>query len=106
VDLELSVEEVKQRLDDEQDFVLLDCREHDEVRLATIAGSRHVPLGELSVRLHELDPDDDIVIYCHRGRRSLNLAMTLQAHGFSKVKSMRGGIHAWSDRVDNAVPKY
>ncbi|MDD5199877.1 MAG: molybdopterin-synthase adenylyltransferase MoeB [Terrimicrobiaceae bacterium] len=103
---EISVEELKQRLDAKERFVLLDVREPYEFDIARIPGSKLIPLGELHGRLSELDTADDIVIHCKSGHRSANALRELQAAGFSKVWNVHGGILAWADRVDPTVAKY
>lgn len=97
---------VARMLGDGEPFVLLDCREHDEVRLAAIPGAIHIPLGEIPTRLVSLDPDASTVVFCHRGVRSQKVAVWLGQQGFTDVRSMRGGIDAWAVEVDPSVPRY
>lgn len=87
---------------------LLDVREPFEYRIAAIAGSVLVPLGELQQRLHDVRPPDGalLVTICHHGVRSLQAAMWLQATGFPEAVSLAGGIDAWSALVDPKVPRY
>jgi len=103
---EITVEDLKARLDRKDNFVLIDVREPFEWDIARIPGAILIPLGELPSRLSELDPADDLVIQCKSGGRSANAVQFLQAQGFSKVSNLAGGIHAWSDRIDPAVPRY
>ncbi|MFM8982350.1 MAG: ThiF family adenylyltransferase, partial [Spartobacteria bacterium] len=103
---EITVEDLKARLDRKEDFILVDVREPFEWDIARIPGAILIPLGELPSRLSELDPADDLVIQCKSGGRSANAVQFLQAHGFSKVSNLAGGIHAWSDRIDPTVPRY
>jgi rhodanese-related sulfurtransferase len=86
--------------------VLLDVREPWELEKARIAGARHVPMREMPGRLGELDPDQDLVAFCHLGGRSMQVAMFLEKNGFSKVHNLVGGVDAWSRTVDPAVPLY
>jgi adenylyltransferase/sulfurtransferase len=87
---------------------LLDVREPWEYRLASIAGSVLLPLGELQQRLHDVRPPDGalLVTICHHGVRSLQAAMWLQSTGFPATVSLGGGIDAWSALVDPSVPRY
>jgi len=103
---EITVEDLKARMDRKEDFVLVDVREPFEWDIARIPGAILIPLGELPARLSELDPADDLVIQCKSGGRSANAVQFLQAQGFSKVSNLAGGIHAWSDRIDPTVPRY
>ncbi len=88
------------------DFVLLDVREHVEYQTARVDGSVLIPMGEIPSRLQDLDPDAHIVTMCHSGMRSMNVTVWLRDQGFERVQSMRGGIDAWSQGIDPAVPRY
>lgn len=103
---EISVEDLKARLDRGDKFVLLDVREQFEWDVARIPGAKLIPLGDLASRMSELDSADEIVIHCKSGVRSAKALRDLQKAGFSKLANVSGGILAWSDRVDPSVPKY
>ncbi len=106
MDYEITPSEVKEKLAAGL-ITLLDVREPEELRLAAIAGARHIPMGDVPMRAHqELDPDDHIVVVCHHGVRSLNVTNWLRAQGFEKAQSMRGGIDRWAREVDPKVPTY
>src|SRR2546422_9885214 len=77
-----------------------------EYEIAHIDGAVLMPLGELPDRLGELDGHHEIVTHCHHGARSLKALEILKAAGFSKVRSLRGGIDAWAVNVDPALPRY
>ena len=99
--------ELKRRLDQGDPIVLLDVREPWEANVARIEGSRLIPLGELDLRADdELDRDEEIVVYCHHGMRSMEAAMTLWSYGFERVKNLAGGITRWSEQVDPDLPRY
>jgi rhodanese-related sulfurtransferase len=107
MDYEITVEELKVKLDAGEAFTLLDVREPWEFATAKISGARLMPMGEVPSRAHqELDPDEHIVVVCHHGVRSMNVTVWLRQQGFEKAQSMRGGIDAWSRRVDQKVPVY
>lgn len=107
MDYEITPEEVKAKLDQKQAFTLLDVREPWEFETAKISGAKLMPMGDVPTRAHqELDPDDEIVVVCHHGVRSMNVTVWLRQQGFEKAQSMRGGIDAWSRTVDATVPKY
>jgi adenylyltransferase/sulfurtransferase len=103
---EIEVTEVKEKLDRGDDFVLIDVREPHEYQICNIPAAKLIPLGEVAKRLDELDPEADIVIHCKSGMRSARACGILKAAGFKHVRNMKGGILAWSDRVDPTVPKY
>ncbi len=88
------------------DLVLVDVREPREAEIAQIAGARLIPLRELPGRLAELSGHGDIVTLCHHGPRSLKAREILKGAGFSSVRSLAGGIDAWSREVDDTVPRY
>jgi len=96
---EVSVQEVKSRLDTGERFVLLDVRDKDEHREGHIEGSLHVSRGLLEFRVHSLvpNPDEEIVVYCAAGLRSLLAAQTLKSMGYSAVSSMAGGFQRWRE---------
>jgi molybdopterin/thiamine biosynthesis adenylyltransferase/rhodanese-related sulfurtransferase len=97
---------VKARLDSGEDLQLIDVREPQEYQICNIPQARLIPLGELPKRLHELDRSRPIVVHCKTGGRSAKAADLLRQNGFTGVLNMTGGILAWSDKVDPAVPKY
>jgi rhodanese-related sulfurtransferase len=87
--------------------LLLDCREPVEYELARIEGGVLMPMGDVPSRAHqELDPDQHIVVVCHHGQRSLNVALWLRQQGFESAQSLAGGIEEWSRTIDPAVPRY
>jgi rhodanese-related sulfurtransferase len=107
VDYEISVAELKAALDGGCSVALLDVREPWELQTAHIAGSKHIPMGEIPARFNqELDPEEHIVVICHLGVRSMNVTAWLRQQGFEKVQSLRGGIDRWSREIDLTVPVY
>src|ERR1035438_1375087 len=101
----IQVEELKQRLDAGENLLLLDVREEYEYEISNIGGQL-IPLAELPERVQELDASREIVALCKMGARSAKAAQFLSNAGFPHVRSLTGGIHAWSDRVDSRVRKY
>lgn len=86
---------------------LIDVREPWEFATASIEGSVPMPMSDVQARAHvELDPDDRLVIMCHHGVRSMNVAVWLRNQGFEQAQSLRGGIEAWSVEVDPKVSRY
>jgi rhodanese-related sulfurtransferase len=108
VPIEIDVQAVKQMLDQAEKFVLLDCREADEVATARIQGSVHIPMREIPGRLAELEgaKQVQVVVHCHHGGRSLRVTHFLRQQGFTQAQNMSGGIDAWSQQVDAGVPRY
>ena len=97
-------------LDSGKNFKLIDVREPSEYQICKINGTTLIPLGEFEAmdpaRLNGLRQQDEIVLHCKAGVRSLKAANALIKMGYSNVKSMRGGITEWSDKIDASVPKY
>jgi rhodanese-related sulfurtransferase len=88
------------------DVVLLDCRQPEEWAIAKVAGSLDIPMREIPGRLPEIDRSRDVLVICHSGVRSLQVAMFLARQGFPRVASVEGGIDAWSATVDPSIPTY
>ena len=106
---EISVTELKRRLDAKERLVLLDVREPHEYEIASIDGARLIPLAELPPRLNEIDEggrDQLVVVHCHSGVRSAQAVRLLQAAGFQNAYNLAGGIDAWSEQIDSGVPRY
>ena len=106
--MEITPSEVKALLDEQADFFLLDCRESEEHARASIAAATLLPMSEIQQRVAELEPQRgrQIVVHCHLGGRSLQVAHWLRDQGFAQARSMAGGIEAWSAQIDPSVPRY
>ncbi len=102
---DMTVEELKQRLDKGDDLFVLDVREPHEYQICNIGGHL-IPLNDLPKRVSELDSSREIVVHCKMGGRSAKAADFLRQSGFSRVHNLAGGITAWADRIDPKVPKY
>src|SRR5271154_2642464 len=102
---QITPRELKARLDRGDDLFILDVREPHEYQICNLGGHL-IPLGELPKRASELDSSREIVAHCRSGKRSAEAVEFLQRAGFRKVLNLKGGILAWSDDVDPAVPKY
>jgi len=104
---EVTVHELKAALEQPQlGIQALDVREPGECRLARIDGTRLLPFSTLAQRFTELDPDQSYYIHCRTGERSLRAVRFLREQGFKHLKSVKGGIRAWSEEIDPTVPKY
>ncbi len=102
---DMTVEELKKRLDQGDDLFVLDVREPHEYQICNLGGYL-IPLNDLPKRVSELDSSREIVVHCKMGGRSAKAADFLRQSGFSKVHNLAGGINAWAERVDPKVPKY
>jgi molybdopterin/thiamine biosynthesis adenylyltransferase/rhodanese-related sulfurtransferase len=102
---EITVQELKKRLDNGENLSVLDVREPHEYEVANI-GARLIPLNELPERLAELDRDAPLAVHCKTGGRSARAVKLLQETGFQNAFNVEGGITAWSEEIDPSVPKY
>ena len=105
VDFEISVKDLQQRLAGGEKLILVDVREPFEFSIANLNGVL-IPLRSLPARTSELDPDSEIIVYCHTGNRSARAVEFLRQSGFPKARNLAGGIDAWSVEIDPSVPRY
>jgi sulfur-carrier protein adenylyltransferase/sulfurtransferase len=103
---ELSVRDLKARIDAGRAPLILDVREPAEVAICGISGSRRIPLGELPRRLGELDPSAEIVVHCKAGGRSALAVALLREKGFTRASNMTGGILSWINEIDPSLARY
>ncbi|MDA0833062.1 MAG: rhodanese-like domain-containing protein [Planctomycetota bacterium] len=89
-------------------FLFVDCREADEYATAHIEGTVLIPMSEIDTRVGELETqkNDEIIVHCHHGGRSLRVAHWLAEKGFTNVKSMAGGIDQWASEIDPSIQRY
>jgi rhodanese-related sulfurtransferase len=104
--IEISPTSLQPLLAAEDAPLLLDVREPWELRLAAVTGVLNIPMAQIPDRLDELVQDRKIVVMCHTGARSYQVAAFLNQNGFGSVMNLAGGIAAWSREVDPAVPEY
>ena len=102
----ISVIELQRKLQTGGELVVLDVREPFEFEIASIEGSRLIPLGQLGERVDELQRDRETVVLCKSGVRSAHAVELLQRSGFGKAFNLDGGIDAWADQVDPTMQKY
>ena len=104
---QISATELSGRLEAGDDIQLIDVRQPDEYAFAKIEGAKLIPLGDVVRRMSEIDPNRETVLHCKMGARSARAIEMLQAAGFKgELKNLKGGITAWSNEVDQKVPKY
>jgi rhodanese-related sulfurtransferase len=107
--LEITPQEVRQRLDAGEKLALIDVREPHEFQLARIEGAELVPMRAVPAELSRLDAQADdaaLIVFCHHGVRSLNVVHWLREQGVDACQSMAGGIDRWSLEIDTGVPRY
>ena len=108
MDLQMSPERLAELLKGEKPPHLLDVRQPEEHETAVLPNSTLIPLGQIMGRAKEIEAwkDEEVVVYCHHGVRSLMAIGALRAMGFKKLHNLTGGIDAWSAKVDATVPRY
>lgn len=100
--------ELKRRLDDGDDLLILDVREPYEWTISNLGGlgAMLIPMGQIADRLDELDMAREIVVQCRTGSRSAGVIDELQRYGFKKLLNLEGGINRWASEVDPGLPIY
>jgi adenylyltransferase/sulfurtransferase len=102
----ITVQELKEKMDKGDAFVLVDVREPQEIAISQLPGSLKIPLGSLPANVNKLSTADAIVVHCRTGGRSAKAVEFLMAAGFRKVSNLTGGIDRWAVEIDPTVPRY
>jgi sulfur-carrier protein adenylyltransferase/sulfurtransferase len=103
---EVTVEELKRRMDRNESLFVLDVRNPNEFQICRIPGTVLLPLPELPGRLVELPRNREIIVHCKSGMRSAKAVQLLKENGFATVVNLQGGIQAWAEKIDSSMPKY
>lgn len=103
---EITVEACAQLLGSDNPPLLLDVREPEERDYCNLGPGPHIPTGEIPFKWNNLSRDEHILVYCHHGVRSLSVTRFLRDRGYGRAQSVKGGIEAWSRKIDPAVPRY
>ena len=102
----ISCENLKKKIDNKENIILLDVRERWEHGMSNINNSTLMPLRELKNGINKLDKSKQVVVLCHLGERSEYAARFLIQNGFNNVKNLEGGINAWAARIDKTLKLY
>lgn len=103
---EKTVEELKEMIDQKQDFQLIDVREEYEYEICNL-NALLIPMGEIPANIEKIEKGKPVVVHCRSGKRSANIISYLESnHGFNNLYNLQGGILAWADRIDNSMEKY
>jgi len=86
--------------------LLLDVREPWEYRIVHLEASRLIPMREIPAVVDTLDPHQEVIVICHHGIRSRQVALFLEHQGFSDVVNLSGGLDAWARHTDTSLPTY
>ena len=103
---EITVQELKTKIDNKEQFQLIDVREENERQFTNIGGD-HISMGSVMQSLDKIQKDKDVVIYCRSGSRSAQIVNFLEMNqGFENLYNLKGGILAWADHIDDSIKKY
>jgi adenylyltransferase/sulfurtransferase len=104
---QITVEQLKERMDKGDKPFILDVREPHEYQIVNL-GAPLIPVGQLPQRMNEIPvgKNEEIVVHCKAGGRSQNASLALKAAGYTNVKNLAGGITAWAEKIDKSMPKY
>ena len=103
---EISPQELKQKLDENDTVFLLDVREQNEYDIVHLDDAQLIPLKTLPHNIDTLPSDQEIVVYCHHGQRSLYATAFLHRNGFTEAKNLMGGIDQWAAEIDTTLRRY
>ncbi len=103
---EITVKELKEKMDQGEPLQLIDVREPDEVAICEIGGE-NIPMAKVLDNIEKIRRDVPVIVHCRSGGRSGNIVQALeQRKGFDNLYNLKGGILAWSDEIDPSLPKY
>ena len=103
---EISPQELRQKLDENDSVFLLDVREQSEYDIVHLEDAQLIPLNTLPHHIDSLPSDKEIVVYCHHGQRSLYATAYLLQNGYTDAKNLMGGIDQWAAEIDSTLRRY
>ena len=103
---ETTVEELKEKRDNNDSFVLLDVRDAHEYYIADIDGTTRIPYDDLESRIEELNTEDEIITICRSGNSASDAVKLLESKGFENASVLKGGINEWAKKIDPSLPQY
>tara|TARA_B100000683_G_C12506948_1_gene559393 strand:+ start:5731 stop:6048 length:318 start_codon:yes stop_codon:yes gene_type:complete len=103
---EVSVDELKEMLDNGEDFQLVDVREPNEFEICSLGGDE-IPMSQIMTRYTEISKEKKVVVHCKSGRRSANVIQALEQHfGYQNLYNLDGGILEWAQEIDPEMDQY
>lgn len=102
---EISVQELQEKLDNNEDFQLIDVREDFEYEMSNLGGLL-IPLGGILIEADKISKDKPVVVMCRSGKRSAVAIAQLEAQGFTNLTNLQGGILAWAQEIDPSLQVY
>ncbi len=104
--LEISVTELKEKLDSGDKLQLVDVRETWELEICQITGVKNLPMSEIANRAQDVEKNVETIVICHHGGRSMQVAMWLEQQGFGEMTNLAGGMDAWAAVIDPSMDRY
>ncbi len=103
---EVSVDELKEMMDNGEDFQLVDVREPNEFEICSLGGDE-IPMSQIMTRYQEISKDKKVVVHCKSGRRSANVIQALEQNfGYDNLYNLDGGIVEWAQEIDPEMDQY
>ena len=103
---EVTVQELKQKIDNKEDFQLIDVRESFEYETSNLDGE-NIPLGGILIEADKVSKDKPVIVQCRSGKRSAAAVMQLEAqYGYENLYNLKGGILAWQEAFDPNMQVY
>ena len=103
---EISVQDLKNKLNNKDNFILLDVREYSEITISQIKGSVHIPMAEIPYNIDKINSEKLIIVMCKSGGRSASVCKFLIDKGFKNIYNLNGGIIKWALEIDSKMPMY
>ena len=102
---EVTVQELKQMIENKEDFQLIDVREDFEYETSNLDGL-HIPLGGILLETEKIAKDKPVIVHCRSGKRSAQAIKQLEEKGFDNLSNLKGGILAWQSEIDPSIDVY
>jgi rhodanese-related sulfurtransferase len=102
---EISVQELKEKIDNKEDFQLIDVREDFEYEMSNLGGTL-IPLAGILIESDKIAKDKPVIVQCRSGKRSAIAIMQLEQKGFDNLYNLQGGILAWAEEIDPTIEVY
>ena len=103
---EISAFTLNERIKLNERPTVIDVREQDELDIVCMDGAYHIPMGEIPIRMNELNKEDELIIMCKSGGRSARVCEYLEQEGFSNIVNLSGGILSWAQNIDRSLKTY
>ena len=103
---EISVQTLNKKIKNNEQFSLIDVREHKELEISKISQAIHIPMNTIPDNLHKIESTQPVIIMCKSGGRSAQVCEYLQNQGYSNIYNLKGGIIGWALEIDPSMDIY